>query len=211
MKKKALLLLLAFVVSTMTGCVTVVKTGEEGKLTGETTFDASQNVADIWDSQALPELTGKAVELDTFLKEANGDLTSLAGKYGRYSMGNLGELSYTVKGAGTVTEVNQEKKAGYLTIKPDADSGAVTVRLQIGTVFKGSAVRDSLSFIKYEDYQNQVQWADVSKSIHALIQEKVIAPANVASLSGKHVSFVGCFTYTSNDEMLITPVELTVG
>lgn len=214
MKKRStalLSLLLAFAVFAMSGCVTIVKTGEEGKLTGATTFDASQNVADIWESQALPDLTGNAIELATFLTEAKGDLKSLAEQYGKYSMGTSGELSYIVKGTGTITEVNNEKKAGYMTITPDGYTGAESVRLQIGTVFKGSAVRDSLSFIKYEDYQNQVEWADVSKSIHALIQEKVINAADVASLQGKKVEFVGCFTVSSNDELLITPVVLKVG
>lgn len=210
MKKRiiAALLLLAFAVSTMTGCVTIVKTGEEGTLTGETSFDASQNVADIWEAGVLPDLTTRAVALDTFLTEANGDLKSLAGQYGKYSMGTSGELSYVVKGTGTVTEVNQEKKAGYIAITPDGYSGTEVVKLQIGTVFKGSAVRDSLSFIKYEDYQNQVEWADVSKSLHALIQEKVINTADVASLSGKKVEFIGCFTVGDNNELLITPVVL---
>lgn len=209
-KMVPLLALLAFVVTTMTGCVTIVKTGEEGALTGEVTFDASQNVADLWESQALPELNERAVELTTFLTEAGGDFKSLAATYGKYSMGDTGELSYIVRGTGTVTEVNNEKKAGYLTVKLDGYDGPAAIRLQIGTVFKGSAVRDSLNFIKYENYQNQVQWADVSKSIHTLIQQTVIDPANVSSLSGKSVSFVGCFTVTSNDELLITPVSLTV-
>ena len=209
MKKSIVsLLLLAFAVLTMTGCVTIVKTGEEGKLTGESSFDASQNVADIWQTQALPELTTRAVDLNTFLSEANGDFKSLAEKYGKYSMGTSGELSYVVKGTATVTEVNQEKKAGYMAVTLDGYNGPATIRLQIGTVFKGSAVRDSLNFIKYEDYQNQVEWADVSKSIHALLQSDVIDTANVSTLQGKKVEFVGCFTVTNNEELLITPVVL---
>lgn len=203
-----LLLLLVFSVLTMTGCVKIVKTGEEGKLTGETSFDANQNVADIWETQALPELVENAVDLSVFLGEATGDLKSLAEKYGKYSMGTSGELSYVVKGVGTVTEINQEKKAGYITVSLDGYSGAEIIRLQIGTVFKGSAVRDSLSFIKYENYQNQVEWADVAKSIHALIQENVINAADISSLPGKQVEFVGCFTVGSNEELIITPVML---
>lgn len=211
MKKRILplFLLFAFVVLSLTGCVTVVKIGEESALTGKMTFDASQNVADIWDSQALPELENKAVELGAFLQEANGDMKSLADKYGKYSMGDSGELNYVVRGTGTVTEVSQEKKAGYLTLKLDGYDGSAAIRLQIGTVFKGSAVRDSLTFIKYENYQNQVQWAEVSKSIHALLQQTVIDPVDVPSIQGKTVTFVGCFTANSNEELLITPVVLT--
>ena len=106
----AVLIAMGLVMTTLTGCVKVVKIGEEGNLTGEVEFSASDNVGSFWETQALPELTGKAVDLGEFLKEANGDLGSLADKYGKYSMGDSGELTYTVKGTGTVTEVQTEKK-----------------------------------------------------------------------------------------------------
>ena len=113
MKKRMLALGLAAAMTafTMTGCVKVVKIGEEAQYTGKTEFNAGDNVAEIWESQAVPELQEKAVELADFLKEANGDLKSLVDQYGKYSMGTSGEINYVVKGTGTVTEVNQEKKS----------------------------------------------------------------------------------------------------
>lgn len=212
MKKRiaAILLILAVAVTSLTGCVKVVKIGEEGKLTGQTGFNADSDVAGLWESKAVPELTKKAVDLKTFLTEAKGDLKSLDKKYGKYSMGTSGELSYVVKGTAKVTAVDQQKKAGAMTVALDGYTGKETIKLQIGTVFKGSAVRDSLDFIKYEDYKNQVQWAAVSQSIHGVIQKKVIDPLNVSTLSGKTVEFVGCFTVDRNDELLITPVQMTV-
>lgn len=213
MKRKmaAILLILAFTVFALAGCgVKVVKIGEEGKLTGDTVFNADSDVASIWDSKALPELNKKAVDLKAFLTEANGNLKSLDKKYGKYSMGTSGELSYIVKGSAKVTNVDQQKKAGSMQVSLDSYSGKETIRLQIGTVFKGSAVRDSLDFIKYEDFKNQVQWAAVSQSIHSVIQEKVINPLNVGTLTGKTVEFVGCFTVDGNDELLITPVQMAV-
>ena len=78
----AVLIAMGLVMTTLTGCVKVVKIGEEGNLTGEVEFSASDNVGSFWETQALPELTGKAVDLGEFLKEANGDLGSLADKYG---------------------------------------------------------------------------------------------------------------------------------
>jgi predicted lipoprotein len=206
----AVLLTLAIALSSLTGCVKVVKIGDEGKLTGNTAFNADSDVASIWESKALPELNKKAVDLKTFLTEAKGDLKSLDKKYGKYSMGSSGELSYVVKGTAKVTKIEQQKKAGYMEVALEGYSGKETIRLQIGTVFKGSAVRDSLDFIKYEDFKNQVQWAAVSQSIHTVIMDKVIKPLNVSSLSGKTVEFVGCFTVDDNSQLLITPVQLTV-
>ena len=205
MKKRlaALLLVLAFAASSLTGCVKVVKIGEEGKLTGEVAFNADSDVESIWQSKAVPELTEKAVDLNAFLTESKGDLKTLADKYGKYSMGTSGELNYVVK-------VDQTKKAGVMDVKLQGYDGPETIQLQIGSVFKGSAVRDSLNFIKYEDYKNQVQWANVSQSIHTVIQKQVLDPLDVSSLTGKTVEFIGCFTVDGNDKLLITPVQMTV-
>lgn len=212
MKKRmlALGLVLAFTASTMTGCVKVVKIGEEAQYTGKTEFNAGDNVAEIWESMALPELQEKAVELKDFLTEANGDLKSLVDKYGKYSMGTSGEINYVVKGTGTVEEVNQEKKAGYMTVKLDGYDGPEEVKLQIGSVYKGSSIRDSLDIIKFGDYTNQQDWAAVSQSINKLVDEKVIQPADPSSLEGKTISFTGAFTANDNTQVLITPVELEV-
>lgn len=212
MKKRAGIIIIACLAMmlSLTGCVKVVQIGHEGELTGKVAFNAADNVAGIWDSQALPELEKKAVDLPQFLTESNGDLKALAGKYGKYSMGTKGELSYVVKGQGKVTEVNQEKKAGFMKVQLDGYAGPKIISLQIGSVYKGSAVRDSLDFIKYEDYKNQVDWAKVSQSIHDVIDKTVIGKQDLKAMQGKTVKFVGCFSVNKPDEILITPVELNV-
>jgi len=195
------------VVFSSAGCVTVVPIGHEDEVTGNVAFNAADNVAGIWESKAIPDLEKNAVELNQLLKETNGKLKSAADKYGHYTMGKSGELSYIVKGAGTVTEINQEKRAGFMTVKLDGYDGPVVVKLQIGPVYKGSAIRDCLSFIKYEDYTNQVEWAKVSQAIHETVDNAVIKPLNVESLKGKHISFLGCFSVSGEKEILITPVK----
>lgn len=212
MKLKILALLLAVitVIFSFAGCAKVVKIGEEDKLTGETTFSADDDVEKIWDSKAVPELTEEAVDLDVLLKDSKGDLSSVTEKYGKISSGTSGSTNFVVKGTGKVTLVDQKKKAGYIQIAPDGYSGEAKIELQVGTVYRGTSVRDSLSFIKYEDYKNQVQWAEISQSINKVIQKKVIDPMDVSSLTDKTVTFIGCLPSDDNDELLITPVKISV-
>lgn len=214
MKKRmiALALTLAVISATMlTGCVKVIKIGEEGKYTGEVEFNAGDDVAAIWEDSALPELNENAVDLTDFLSQSNGDLTTLADDYGKYSMGDSGELSYIVKGTGTVQEVNTESQAGYMAIKLDGYNGTENVRVQIGPVYKGSSIRDTLSFIKFGDYKNQGEWAAVSQSINEIVAKDVVEPADPSSLQGKTVSFVGSFTVSSgSSDVLVTPAVLEV-
>lgn len=204
-----LCVILAMVVVCTTGCVKAVKIGEEATLTGKVEFDASSSVAGLWEN-AVANINEKAIDLDVFLAEANGDLKSLVDKYGKYSMGTSGTISYAVKGSGVVEEVNQEKKAGYMTVKLDGYEGSETIKLQIGSVYKGSSTRDTLDIVNFGDYTNQKEWAAISQQLHASIDEQVIKPADPANLTGKNISFVGTFTVDGNDELVITPVVLNV-
>lgn len=214
MKKRmiALALTLTLAASTLlTGCgiVKVVKIGEEGKYTGDVEFNAGDDVEAIWEESTLPEMNENAVDLKELLEGSNGDLTAMADEYGKYSMGDSGELSYVVKGTGTVGEVNTQSQAGYMTVKLDGYNGTESVKIQIGPVYKGSAIRDSLSFIKFGDYKNQEQWAAVSQSINEVVAKDVVEPAKPDSLQGKTISFVGAFTVSAgSSDVLITPVVL---
>lgn len=207
--KKRMIPLLAAIAILCTGCVKVVPIGEEGKLTGEVTFSATDSVTELWEN-AVANIEEKAVELPVLLTEANGDLKSLADKYGKYSMGTSGSISYAVRGSGTVTEVNQEKKAGYMTVALDDYSGSEIVKIQIGSIYKGTSTRDTLDIVSYGNYTNQEEWAAISQELHTKIDETIIKPADPATLQGKRISFVGTFTADSDSELLITVVELDV-
>lgn len=210
MKKKLILVLtlLTFVV-TSAGCVKVVKIGEEGKYTGKVEFSASDSVSDMWDD-VVEDITSRAVELPTFLQEANGDLKSLADQYGKYSMGTSGAISYPVKGTGKIIEVENGKKAGYMVIELADYTGSETIKIQIGSIYKGSSTRDTLTIINFGDYTNQEEWAAISQQLHTMIHKNVITPANPADLEGKTISFVGTFTADANDELVITPISIEV-
>lgn len=210
MKKKLFILMIAAALAvSLTGCIKVVKIGEEASLTGKVEFSASDSVTELWES-AQANIEEKAIDLSTFLTEAGGDLKSLADKYGKYSMGTTGSISYAVKGSGVVEEVNQEKKAGYMTVKLEGYDGPEVIKIQIGSIYKGSSTRDSLDIIDFGNYTNQEEWAAISQELHAQIDANVVQPADPANLQGKTIEFVGTFTEDGNDELLITAVKLDV-
>lgn len=211
MKRKldiAALAVIGLFVLLSTGCFKVIKIGEEAKVTGVQEFSATENIAEIWDSKAKPELMGKAIGFAELYEKTGGNFSD-GGQYGKYSMGTSGELSFVVSGEATVMEVHDEKKAGYLLVEMDGVETEKPVLIQIGDLFKGTSVRDSLDLISYDDYKNQVEWAAVSQSINKKILETVIAPLDLPSLQGRKISFVGCFTANESNEILITPIELS--
>ena len=189
---------------------TVVKEGQEAQLTGEVAFNPTTVAQNFWKENAKDYFEKNAVDLNQLITEANGDFSTVASKYGNYSMGDSGELSFIVKGSGVVDTVKNKLRAGYLGVIPDGYSGNVKFRLQIGPVFKGSAVRDSISLISYKDYKNQIEWAQVSVAFHDLILKEIISTVDMNSIQGKSVDFIGCFTVGRPSQLVITPVELTV-
>lgn len=207
MKHRAVLILAVLVLIAAAGCAKIVPIDQVEELTGNKSFDASESASGLWE-EAEANIESKAVDLPELLNEAGGDLTSLADKYGKYSMGNSGSISYAVKGSGTVEEVNTDKKAGYMTVKLNGYDGPEVIKIQIGDIYKGSSTRDTLDIVSYGDFTNQQEWAEISQQLHALIDENVVKPADPASLTGQTVDFVGTFTADGNDELLITAVKL---
>ena len=93
MRKKLLALSLTLAMAfSLTGCVKVVKIGEEAQLTGKQEFNATDSVQGMWES-AEANIEEKAVDLPAFLGEAGGDLKSLVDKYSKYYMGTSGSNS----------------------------------------------------------------------------------------------------------------------
>lgn len=207
---KIIIAVVLILIIVLTMRVKVVPLDQLDVVTGNVKFDAAADVADFWDSLALPELTGKAFELSDFLNDAGADLNSQQEKYGFESLGSIGIITYTAKGTGKVVASEIKKTSSTITVAVDGYDGDVEVVIQLGKIFKGTTVRDSLSFIDFNNYTNQVDWANVSKSILNVISETVIAPIDIENLDGKTIEFTGCFIVESNDKIVLTPVALNV-
>lgn len=217
MKKRILLVSLtcALILSMFSGCIKVVSLDNKGNTSGSSAvasgdFDADAYVKKVWDSQAVPELKGKAVELKDLLTEANGDISKLGDKYGKRAQQEGSSWNFVVKGTATVKSVNTESRAGFVEITLDGYTGAEVLKLQVGPVFKGTSTRDSLDMIKFDDYKNQVAYAALSNSIHKYLTDNMISKIDLKSLQGKSIDFSATFTYQTKDELLLTPYEITV-
>ena len=97
-----------------------------------------------------------------------------------------------------------------MEIQLNGYDGPEVIQIQIGSIYKGSSTRDTLDIISFGDFTNQEEWAAISQELHTMIDTNVVQPADPANLQGKTIDFVGTFTADSNDELLITVVELNV-
>ena len=85
-----------------------------------------------------------------------------------------------------------------------------TVKVQIGSIYSGSEVRDVQSVKKFENFTNQTEWSQYAKALNAEVDAQIIAPLSIdESIVGKTVTLVGGAS-ASGDEVTITPVSLSI-
>lgn len=186
-KRLALLMVTALLLSGLCGCVKVIDKGTEGQYTGEVTFDASSNSSADWE-MIVEEINANAQDI------ASADVAEAT----------------AVSGSGEVVEFESKAngKKNALIVKVDGVSG--NVKIQIGSIYSGTDIRDIQSIKAFGTFTNQTEWSEYAKALNSEVDSQVIAPLGLdESVVGKTVTFVGGAS-ASAGEITVTPVALTV-
>ena len=158
------------------------------------TSDPSAYVASIWDARVVPAVSAGAVELSSVLdhKPATANLF--------------------VKGRAVVTSVDNRSRVGLALLDLTPVDGRPDGALQIGPVLRGTALRDSLEFVKFGDFVNQIAFAEVATALNERARLAALKAIEPGALRGRTVSFAGAVTIggRQNGPMEILPVILTI-
>jgi predicted lipoprotein len=170
-------------------------------------FDAASFVTESWDARILPTIRERAVDLATLNRERAADSAGAAQRYGTGA--GSGRASFLVTGLARVVEVDTTSRSGVARLDLEPADGTVDAELQVGPVFRGTALRDALPFIRFDDFKNQMEYASVSRLLHERVGASVLPPAVRGDLVGRVMRFHGAFTEGSRLP-LITPVIVQV-
>ena len=170
-------------------------------------FDARSFVARSWDSRVLPTMRERAVPLAELQRALAADRAAAVARYG--SRSGTGRASFLVSGTARVLAVDTASRSGVARLDLEPYDGAPDAELQIGPVFRGTALRDALPFIRFDDFTNQMEYASVSRVLHERIADSVLAKVDRATLAGRVIQFTGAFTEGPGTP-LVTPVILQV-
>ena len=167
---------------------------------------AAKFVDPIWATKVLPTIQERAQDISKILPEIRADPNNAGQKYGRREATN--PYNYMVKGTGKVTEMHTESQAGTATI--EIPGLGEKVALQIGPVVRGTALRDATGAVSFNQFTNQLDYADVSKEMNARALKAAFANVEPNSIAGKTLSFFGAFTFDphSKSPILVTPVKI---
>jgi len=166
-------------------------------------FDAARYVEAIWIAQAAPYWNKHAKPLDQLSTRIDKDLDVVGAAEGRKA-GDGSPWTFVTQAEGRVISVKTQVRAGAVTI----DVGGKPVDVLVGPVVSGSALRDSLPFVTFNDFSNQIAFAEVGGALtrRALRQVRPVADG---LKPGDNVRFLGVFQVgKGGDPVVVTPVRL---
>jgi len=167
-------------------------------------FDVNDYVSTLWPQQVQPYLDGHNIDvaqLQTAL--ASMPIDTLGGR----QAGEGSPWTFITSGSGIISQLDNTSRQGLANIKLDNGN---SVALLIGPVIFSSSIRDALPFISFNDFANQIVFADVGNSLTAYA-----LTANQTTLAalkpGDRIDFQGVFAiYDAGDAIKITPTAIKV-
>jgi predicted lipoprotein len=169
-------------------------------------FDKVAYVDGIWNEKVLPTVQQKATDFSQLYTELTLNQDAASQKYGN-KVG--GPYNFLTKFEGKVLSADTSSRVGLITTQVETTNGPVNLTVQVGPVVQGTAIRDALGIIAFNDFVNQLQFADVADELNTRALKNALNNTDPTSLVGKTVDITGAFTLDNKDKIVITPVFMT--
>ncbi|ARO27600.1 hypothetical protein TAL182_PE00046 (plasmid) [Rhizobium sp. TAL182] len=206
-------LLAAVVAAALPGCK-IIKTPtaeEKAAAAAKTAFDPNAKVEAIWQPQVVPYFEKRAGELKDVMQLVSTSPDAAGEKYGNPRKQSSSPWTYAVKISGTVVAADTASRAATLDVDADGD-GKADAKVQIGPALRGTALRDTLDFVNFNEFKNQIEWAQFGKAFNEKANAAFLSAVPRDGLAGKTVTVIGAFPLPRTGEPpLVTPSELKVG
>jgi predicted lipoprotein len=206
------LLMAAALCVALNGCKIIkTPTAEEAAAAASGGFDPARQVAELWDAKVIPFLNQRAGDFKEVAAMAASDPDGAGKKYGHKEDQGNAPWTFAAKVSGTVVKAETATRAAYLDTDIDGD-GKADVRIQIGPVVRGTAIRDSLDFVSFNEFKNQIQWAEFGKAFNNHVNSLTLEKLPRDNLQGKKVEAVGAYPLPSSGQLpLLTPATISIG
>jgi predicted lipoprotein len=169
-------------------------------------FNADTYVARIWRGQALPAFHARAVPAKTLFAAIDADADEAGARLGRRS-GEGAAWTFVVSGEGVIGAVDDSSRRRTVEVKL-GDGVSRAVKLQTGPVVVGTSLRDALPFIAFDDFTDQLAFADVGRALTRTSLSR-LKPTLDGLKPGDRVRFVGAFDLPTADQpVFVTPISV---
>jgi len=167
-----------------------------------------QQVAEMWDTKVLPYLEGKAGDFKTVSEAVRANVEAAGVTYGNKEKQASSPWTVIVRLEGKIVAANTESRAGSIDVDADGN-GTADARVQIGPVMRGTALRDSLDFVSFNQFTNQIDFAQFGKAFNLHVDKTLTSKLPRDQLVGKTVQVLGAFPVENGRDLpLITPAKI---
>ncbi len=205
--RRSVLLLPALLLACKIATIRPIEGGGEGG-EGAQEFDAATWVESLW-IEDVPAALERAVDLRDLLPAVAADPQAAGARWGRRE--GSGPFHVLVTGSGRVVAVDTSSRVGTAVVEIETPEGAEPARLQIGPVLRGTSIRDALPTVSFDQFVNQIQYADVAGALNARVEAEILESLERETLVGMPVHFAGATTLGSEGPLTVTPVRLEIG
>jgi len=185
--------------------------GDTSLMHGEASFDPAKKVAAIWATKVIPYFEQKAGPFVEVRDLAAKSPDEAGAKWGYRAKSEDTPWTLMVRIEGTIVVAETESRAATIGVdvggqgKPDAT-------VQIGPAMFGTSIRDALSFVSFNDFTNQIDFARYGDAFNAYVNRNALEKLPRKDLVGRKVTLVGAYALDSSGEPpVVTPVEITIG
>lgn len=170
-------------------------------------FDATAYVDRSWRTRVLPQVEKSAISIGDLNRELAGGIDEAGAAHGRRAAEGS-PWTFVVRGEGVVTAIDDKSRSGSIELAVPVAGGTRVVTLQTGPVIVDTAVRDSLPFVTFNDFADQIAFANAGRALtdRALTETRA---ARSGLVMGDRLRFLGPFNLAAADAPIrITAVRL---
>jgi predicted lipoprotein len=188
-----------------------VQTLAAGQPGAEAAFDPDKMVASVWAPKVVPYFDKKAGPFTEVRDLAAKSPDEAGARFGYRPKSGDVPWTFLVRLGGVIVAADTESRAATISVDATGDGKADAI-VQIGPALRGTAIRDALDFVSFNDFTNQIDFARYGKAFNTFVNREILEKLPRDSLVGRKVTVVGAYPFSSPSETpLVTPVEITFG
>jgi len=170
-----------------------------------TLFHASQYAQAFWNDKLIPHLD-KAIDIVHLTNQLSTDTAKTFDTYS-HALG-IGNLRYfLVKGKGIITSINEND----VSVLPDSSKQSIKIATEY--IF-GNAVRDATGLININEFNNTMDFNNVSAEINKIIRETILPSFKSTVRKENKVEFVGAIELNKEhldlSRIEVIPVQIKI-
>ena len=174
-------------------------------------YDPNAAVASMWSAKVLPDIEKRATAFDALRDAVSNDPDAAGQKYGYRGKDAGAPWNFPTRLQGTIVSVDTSSSEGTIGVDTSGN-GKADVIVDIGPTVLGTALRDSLDFVSFSDFKNQIDYARFGTALNAYAVAHVMTPVPRNGLQGKHITVTGTFSFDgTSDQPEVVPVAIVLG